>query len=63
MRSFIRIGASPAKAAINSDRAIAEKLMGVSLLFRKSNALQPPAQSNYRSKAEGVLNHQTPLSD
>jgi hypothetical protein len=45
---------SPAKAAINSDRAIAEKLTGVWLPCQESSALQRPAQSNYRLKAEEV---------
>src|SRR4029077_19102568 len=51
---FIRIRVSPAKAAINSDRAIAEKLTGAWLPCRGSSALQWPAQSNYRLKAEDV---------
>jgi hypothetical protein len=46
---------SPAKAAINSDRAIAEKLTGVWLPCQESSALQWPAESNYRLKAEDVL--------
>jgi hypothetical protein len=45
---------SPAKAAINSDRAIAEKLTGAWLPCQESSALQWPAQSNYRLKAEDV---------
>jgi hypothetical protein len=51
---------SLAKAAINSDRAIAEKLTGAWLPCQKSSALQWPAQSNYRLKAEDVLNPQNP---
>jgi hypothetical protein len=46
---------SPAKAAINSDRAIAEKLTGAWLPCQKSSARQWPAQSNYRLKAEDIL--------
>jgi len=46
---------SPAKAGINSDRAIAEKLTGAWLPCQKSGALQWPAQSSYRLKAEDVL--------
>jgi hypothetical protein len=49
---------SPAKAAINSDRAIAEKLTGAWLPYQKSSALQWPAQSNCRLKAEDVLKFQ-----
>jgi hypothetical protein len=45
---------NPAKAAINSERAIAEKLTGAWLPCRESSALQWPAQSNYRLKAEDV---------
>jgi hypothetical protein len=43
---------SPAKAAINSDWAIAEKLTGAWLPCQASSALQWPAQSNYRLNAE-----------
>jgi hypothetical protein len=39
---------STAKAAIDSVRAIAEKLMGAWLPCQESGALQWPAQSNYR---------------
>jgi hypothetical protein len=46
---------SPAKAAINSDRAIAEKLTGAWLPYQESSALQWPAQSKYRLKAGGKL--------
>src|SRR5262252_8733496 len=53
-------GVSPAKAAINSDRAIAEKLTGAWLPCQESSALQWLAQSNYRSKAEYVLKPQNP---
>jgi ABC-type glutathione transport system ATPase component len=52
--TFIRIRMSLAKAAINSDRAIAEKLTGAWLPCQESSALQWPAQSNYRLKAEDV---------
>jgi hypothetical protein len=45
---------SPAKAAINSDRATAEKLTGAWLLCQESSALRWKAQSNYRLKAEDV---------
>ena len=38
--TFIRTGVSPAKAGINSDRAIAEKLTGAWLPCQKSSALQ-----------------------
>jgi hypothetical protein len=41
---------SPAKAAINSDRAIAEKLTGAWLPYQESSALQWPAQLKYRLK-------------
>jgi hypothetical protein len=51
---------SPAKAAINSDRAIAEKLTGAWLPCQESSALQWLAQSNYRSKAEYVLKLHNP---
>jgi hypothetical protein len=49
---FIRIRVSPAKAAINLDSAIAEKLTGAWLPCQESSALQWPAQSNYRLNAE-----------
>src|SRR5215472_8953210 len=55
MPTFIRIRGSPAKAAINSDRAIAEKLTGAWLPCQESSAPQWPAQSNYRLKAEDVF--------
>jgi hypothetical protein len=61
---FIRIRVSPAKAAINSDWAIAEKLTGAWLPCQESSALQWPAQSNYRLKAEyGLGPLQNPRSD
>jgi hypothetical protein len=61
---FIRIRVSPAKAAINSDWAIAEKLTGAWLPCQESSALQWPAQSNYRLKAEYRLDElQNPRSD
>src|SRR5262249_21466581 len=49
------MGASLAKAATNSDRAIAEKTTGAWLLCQKSSALEWPGQWKYRLKAEGVL--------
>src|SRR6516162_5168860 len=49
--SFIRIRVSPAKAAINSDRAIAEELTGAWLPCQESSAFRS-AQSNYPLKAE-----------
>jgi hypothetical protein len=48
----IRIRVSPAKVAINSDWAIAEKLTGAWLPCQESGALQCPAQSNYRLNAD-----------
>jgi hypothetical protein len=51
---------SPAKVAINSDRAIAEKLTGAWLPCQESSALQWPAQSNCRLKVEDVVKLQTP---
>jgi hypothetical protein len=61
---FIRIRVSPAKAAINSDWAIAEKLTGAWLPCQESSALQWPAQSNYRLKAKYRLDElQNPRSD
>jgi hypothetical protein len=45
---------SPAKVAINSDRAIVEKLTGAWLPCQESSALQWLAPSNYRLKAEYV---------
>jgi hypothetical protein len=45
---------SPAKLAINWDRAIAEKLTGAWLPCQESGVLQWPAQSNYQLKAEDV---------
>jgi hypothetical protein len=44
---------SPAKAAIKSDRAIAEKLTGRWLPCQESSALHWPAPSKYRLKTEG----------
>jgi hypothetical protein len=38
--------------AINSDRAIAEKLTGAWLRYQESSALQWPAPSNYRLNME-----------
>jgi len=51
---------SPAKAAINSDRAIAEKLTGAWLPCQESSALQWLAQSNYRPRAEFFVKLQNP---
>jgi hypothetical protein len=53
----IRIRETPAKAAINLDRAIAEKLTGAWLPCQESSALQWPAQSNYRLKTELRRHH------
>src|SRR6516164_944638 len=50
--TFICIRVSPAKAAINSDWAIAEKVTGAWLLCQESSALQCPAQLNYRLRTE-----------
>jgi hypothetical protein len=50
--TFIRIRVNPAKAAINSDWAIAEKVTGSWLLCQGSSAQQWLAQSNYRLKTE-----------
>jgi hypothetical protein len=63
--TFIPIRVSPAKEAINSDRAIAEKLTGAWLPCQENSALQWPVQSNCRLKADykGVLNLQNPGSD
>jgi hypothetical protein len=44
---------SLAKAAINSARAIAEKLTGAWLPYQESSALQWQAQSKYRLKVDG----------
>ena len=60
----IRIRVSPAKVAINSDWAIAEKLTGAWLPCQESSALQWPAQSNYRLNMEYLRFHfQTSRSD
>jgi len=53
--TFTRIRGSPAKAAINSDLAIAERRTGAWLPCQESSALQWPAQSNYRLKVEDTL--------
>src|SRR5262249_25312826 len=45
--TFIRIRVSPAKAAINSDRAIAEKVTGAWLLCQERSASHRPARSKY----------------
>jgi hypothetical protein len=54
---------SPAKAAINSDRAIAENLTDAWLPCQENSVMQWPAQSNYRLKAEDLLKLQNPRSD
>jgi len=58
---------SLAKAAINSDQAIAEKLTDALLPCQESSALQWRARSNYRLKVGYVgstdLNLQNPRSD
>jgi hypothetical protein len=51
---------SPAKAGINSDLAIAEKLTGAWLPCQQSSALQSPAQSNYRLSPEDLVKIQNP---
>src|SRR5690242_10811343 len=65
--SVMRVGVSPAKAAINSDPVIAEKLMAAWWPHQKINASQWVASSHYRLKAEGVLqtglNLQDPTSE
>ena len=45
--TFIRIRVSLAKAAINSDRAIAEKVTGAWLLCQERSASHRPARSKY----------------
>jgi hypothetical protein len=50
--TFIPIEVSPAKAVINSDPAIVEKLTGTWLRCQATSALQWTGQSNYRLKAE-----------
>src|SRR5215471_13647499 len=45
--TFIRIRVSPAKAAINSDRAIAGKVTGAWLLCQERSASHRPARSKY----------------
>jgi hypothetical protein len=57
---FYPLQVSPAKAGINSDRAIAEKLMGAWLPCQQSSALQWPAQSNYRLNPEDFVKIQNP---
>jgi hypothetical protein len=47
---------SPAKVAINSDRAIAKKLTAAWLPCPESSALQWPAPSNYRLNPEDIQN-------
>ena len=47
VRTFIPIRVSPAKAAISSDRAIAEKVTGAWLLCQERSASHRPARSNY----------------
>jgi hypothetical protein len=52
VRTFIPIRVSPAKAAINSDRAIAGKQMGALLPCQERSASHRPARSNYPLKTE-----------
>jgi hypothetical protein len=52
VRTFIPIRVSPAKAAINSDRAIAGKQTGALLPCQERSASHRPARSNYRLKTE-----------
>jgi hypothetical protein len=47
VRTFIPIRVSPAKAAISSDRAIAENVTGAWLLCQERSASHRPARSNY----------------
>ena len=51
---------TPAKAGINSDRAIAEKLTGAWLPCQQSSALHRPAQSNYRLNPDYFVKIQNP---
>jgi hypothetical protein len=50
--TFIRIRVSPAKAAISSDRVIAEELTGAWLPCQERSASQRPARSNYPLNTE-----------
>ena len=50
--TFIPIRVSPAKAAINSDRAIAGTQTGALLPCQERSASHRPARSNYRLKTE-----------
>jgi hypothetical protein len=50
----------PCKSGYQLGSAIVEKLTGAWLPCQESSALQWPAQSNYRLKAEDVLNPQNP---
>jgi len=52
MRTFIPIRVSPAKAAINSDRAIAGKQTGALLPCQERSASHRTARSNYPLKTE-----------
>jgi hypothetical protein len=52
VRTFISIRVSPAKAAINSDRAIAGKQTGGLLPCQERTASHRPARSNYPLKTE-----------
>src|SRR6516164_8839179 len=62
--TFIRIRVSPAKAAISSDRVIAEELTGAWLPCQESSAFQWSARSNYPLKTEYLrLHFQNPRSD
>ena len=51
---------TPAKVAINSERAIAERLTDAWLPCQKSSALQWPAQSNYRLNPDYFVKIQNP---
>src|SRR6516225_12287379 len=52
VRTFIPIRVSPAKAAINSDRAIAGKQTGTLLPCQERSAWHRPARSNYPLKTD-----------
>src|SRR6516164_3602553 len=50
--TFIPIRVSPAKAAINSDRVIAEELTGALLPCKERSASRRPVRSNYPLNTE-----------
>ena len=52
VRTFIPIRVNPAKAAINSDQAIAGKQTGALLPCQERSASHRPARSNYPLKSE-----------